>query len=349
MHVVHICATSLQVPPTGYGGTERLVFWLAREQQAMGLRVSVIAHPASRVVDLLPGVALLPCTRDSDPMTLVPPDADVLHLHRVPQDGRVPDRPYLVTEHGLRKPGAVYLPNTVFVSRAHARLHGSNVWVNNGVPVAEYRYAEDKQGYLLFMARMEWPRKNARTAIDLAIDANVPIHITGSRSPWRERRTWGRWVLSQGRARRLIHSHPYVDGEPKLNLLRDASALFHVVNWHEPFSLVAHEALASGTPIIASPNGALADFVVDGVNGALVRTYAEALEAVRRFAALQPAARRAYAQRCRESAATAMRCAADYVSLYQRVIAGERLDGATTPAPAGLGPVMIIRRPWRGI
>ena len=122
MHIVHVCSTSLPVPPLGYGGTERLVFWLAREQQKMGLRVTVIAHPDSRVAELLPGVSLLPCDRDRDALALVPADADVLHLHRVPYDGRTPDRPYLVTEHGLRKSGAVYLQNTVYVSRAHARM-----------------------------------------------------------------------------------------------------------------------------------------------------------------------------------------------------------------------------------
>lgn len=347
MHIVHVCATSLQIPPPGYGGTERLVFWLAREQQKMGLRVTVIAHPESRVAELLPGVTLLPCARDCDALARVPTDADVLHLHRVPDDGRTPDRPYLVTEHGLRKPGAVYLQNTVYVSRAHARLHGSGVWVNNGVPVDEYRYSEDKRGYMLFMARMEWPRKNARTALDLALDAGVPLHITGSRTPWRERRTWGRWMLRPRRARELIHPHPYVDGEPKLALLSTASALFHIVNWHEPFSLVAHEALASGTPIIASPNGALADFVVEEVNGTLVRSYAEALGAVRRFAAMGAAERGAYARRCRDTASTAARCATDYLELYQRVIAGQRLDSSAVAVEAGLGPVTVIRRPWR--
>lgn len=346
MHIVHVCATSLQVPPLGYGGTERLVFWLAREQQKMGLRVTVIAHPDSRVAELLPGVSLLPCDRDRDALALVPADADVLHLHRVPDDGRTPDRPYLVTEHGLRKSGAVYLQNTVYVSRAHARLHGSSVWVNNGVPVEEYRYAEDKRGYMLFMARMEWPRKNARTAIDLALDARVPLHITGSRPPWRDRRTWGRWILRPQLVRDLIHPHPYVDGESKLALLSEASALFHIVNWHEPFSLVAHEALASGTPIIASPNGALADFVVDGVNGMLVRSYTEALSAVRTFASMGAAARGSYARRCRDTASTASRCAADYVALYQRVIAGQPLDSSNPAVNAGLGAVTVIRRPW---
>lgn len=346
MHVVHVCATSLTVPPQGYGGTERLVFWLAREQQREGLRVSVIAHPDSEIARLLPDVALIPCDRHHDPLPLVPADADVLHLHRVPDDARAPDRPYLITEHGLRKPGSPYLPNTVFVSAAHARLHGSGVYVDNGVPVDEYRYAETKSDYFLFMARMEWPRKNARTALDLALDSDIPLAITGSTSPWRERKVWGRWMLNPTRARHLVRPQPYVDGAAKLELLANAFALFHVVNWHEPFSLVAHEALASGTPVLASPNGALADYIVDGSNGALVSNYAEALDALRRLAGLAPAARRAMAERCRASASTARSCAQAYVALYVRVVAGESLATRRDLAHSGLGPVTVVRRGW---
>ncbi len=348
MHVVHVCATSLPVPPTGYGGTERLVFWLAREQQRQGLRVSVIAHPDSRIADLLPGVRLLPCARGQDPYAQVPGDADVLHLHRYPADGRAPERPYLITEHGLRKPGAGYLPNTVFVSAAHARLHGSGVFVFNGVPVDEYRYAPDKQDYFLFMARMEWPRKNARTALNLAIDAALPLCITGDRTPWGERRVWGRWLLAGASARRLIRPCAYVDGTAKQDLLSGALALFHIVNWHEPFSLVAHEALASGTPVLASPNGALAESIRDGHNGALVNTYAEALAALQRLAGLAPMARRELAERCRASAATMQDCAAGYLLRYRQVVAGQVL-GPTPHGPhLGSGAPVVVNRPgWR--
>ncbi|MCX6041430.1 MAG: glycosyltransferase, partial [Caldilinea sp.] len=40
--------------------------------------------------------------------------------------------------------------------------------------------------------------------------------------------------------------------------------------WHETFCLVAHEALAAGTPVVASALGALLETVQDGVNGFLL-------------------------------------------------------------------------------
>ncbi|MGQ0529440.1 MAG: glycosyltransferase, partial [Panacagrimonas sp.] len=292
MHIVHICVSSLTVPPRGYGGTERLVFWLAREQQRMGLQVSVLAHPDSEIAALLPGVTLIPCDRHEDTRPRIPKNADVLHLHRMPEGGRQPEYPYVITEHGLRKPGAAFFANTVFVSAAHAQLHGSNSYIDNGVPVEDYPCVAVKSDYFLFMARMEWPRKNARTALDLCVDSDIPLAITGSRAPWRDRRTWGRWMLHPWQTQRLVRPYPYLDGAAKLDLLTNSFALFHIVNWHEPFSLIVHEALACGTPVLASPNGALVDFVIKDHNGAQIRSYAEALESLRAMSKLDLNARR---------------------------------------------------------
>jgi len=50
----------------------------------------------------------------------------------------------------------------------------------------------------------------------------------------------------------------------------DADAVAVPSLWHETFCLVAHEALAVGTPVLASAMGALPEAVQDGVNGLLL-------------------------------------------------------------------------------
>ena len=47
---------------------------------------------------------------------------------------------------------------------------------------------------------------------------------------------------------------------------RDADALVFPSEWEEPFGLVPVEAMACGTPVIASGTGGSAEFLVDGAN-----------------------------------------------------------------------------------
>ena len=39
-----------KVPPTGYGGTERDIYWLSRALAEMGHRVYLVARPGSRPI-----------------------------------------------------------------------------------------------------------------------------------------------------------------------------------------------------------------------------------------------------------------------------------------------------------
>jgi glycosyltransferase involved in cell wall biosynthesis len=52
--------------------------------------------------------------------------------------------------------------------------------------------------------------------------------------------------------------------------MKGADAVMVPSLWHETFCLVAHEALAAGTPVVASALGALLETVQDGVNGFLL-------------------------------------------------------------------------------
>src|SRR5882672_5026069 len=69
------------IPPEGYGGIERMVFWLTRELARRGLRVTLMANPRSRITEALPGVRLVPTDGWTDFRTLIPQDADLIHLH----------------------------------------------------------------------------------------------------------------------------------------------------------------------------------------------------------------------------------------------------------------------------
>jgi len=100
----------------------------------------------------------------------------------------------------------------------------------------------------------------------------------------------------------------------KDDFLGNALALLFPIDWPEPFGLVMIEAMACGTPVIASPSGAVPEimssdtgYIVEGVEDAVA-----AVEKTRNFDR----------RRCRlafEEKFTAMRMAKDYLALYDRV------------------------------
>jgi Glycosyl transferases group 1 len=88
------------------------------------------------------------------------------------------------------------------------------------------------------------------------------------------------------------------------------------------------EALACGTPVIAFPEGAAAEIVIDGENGMLVADEAEMARAAARVGSIDPV-------RCRASVAErydVSLTAAGYEDVYRRAIAADRLR-ATSRAP----------------
>ena len=61
-----------------------------------------------------------------------------------------------------------------------------------------------------------------------------------------------------------------IEQEEKADLLGRAKAVLFPIDWDEPFGLVMTEAMACGTPVIATPRGSVPEVVVDGVTGFIV-------------------------------------------------------------------------------
>ena len=331
MHIVH-CIPRV-IPPPAYGGIERLVFWLIREQVRRGLRVSVMTIDRSTVGDVLPGVCVIsfpelrepgriPDPEEWDYRDLIPADADVAHFHSIPPPGALPEIPFIVTEQNLRKVSRRFRgfsPNMVFVSRSHAENHGAHTYVYSGVPLEEYPLVATKDDYMLFMAALGWRVKNPKTAIHLAFDTGMPLKLAGGELRG-NRKLRGAWMLRAPFYPALLEVLGNVGGDAKLGALQRARLLYYLVGWEEPFALAPHEALACGTPVLATPHGALAEYIRDGQNGYLVRRYRDALEKLERLRGMSPDETAAMANRCRESAFRIEDCADGYMELYERVI-----------------------------
>jgi glycosyltransferase involved in cell wall biosynthesis len=116
----------------------------------------------------------------------------------------------------------------------------------------------------------------------------------------------------------------------KDEFLGNALALLFPIDWPEPFGLVMIEALACGTPVIARGRGSVPELIEDGITGFVFEENDDAVEAIARLPQLSR-------KRCRqrfEQRFTATRMARDYLKLYERLIRGEHMPGAT-PGRAG--------------
>ena len=122
-----------------------------------------------------------------------------------------------------------------------------------------------------------------------------------------------------------------VSGTEKDELLRRSRAVLFPIRWPEPGGTAVCEALAAGTPVIASPLGCLPSLVDDGVTGFLADDEAALAAALRRLDEIDPEVCAATA--ARRFAPTVM--ADGYESLYAEVL--RRSGGRPVPAPRGAG------------
>jgi glycosyltransferase involved in cell wall biosynthesis len=112
--------------------------------------------------------------------------------------------------------------------------------------------------------------------------------------------------------------------EQKVDLMRRARALILTSTAEETSSLVAMEAMACGTPVIAVRRGAFPEIVAHGETGFIVEDVDEMASAVAEISSIDPAACRRRVERTFSSE----RMARDYQALYHRLIADHRKRAA---------------------
>lgn len=306
----------VQLPPSGYGGVERVVWWLSQGLRDLGHEVWVAALEGS---ELPPGVKLFPVSPNQKSAEVLlgklPPGIEVVHFHAPPEAGVIEKLgcPSIVTIHGNGDAGEKFPKNSVFISKNHAERHHGQCFVYNGVDPSEFQYEPNKKEHLLFLAKTSWNVKNLSGAVKAILQSERKLKIAGGSRPWA--------------LRALAAVHPRlewlgaIDTERKRNALAEARALFFPVLWAEPFGLVVVEALLSGTPVIGSKRGSLPELVTPDV-GYLSNQPEDWVETLNssRFP-WDPAA-------CRDRALKYFhfhRMTEGYLSVYQRVIRGDVL------------------------
>ena len=314
MKIAHVIWTKF--PVQGYGGTERLCYWLAKAQAEMGHQVTVLCLEGSEL-PFASTVAIPSHIEDLDPF--LPSGTDIVQTYGTP-NYKI-SVPYLVNIGGNGKPGEIYPANTVFVSKDHAQRHAWTEYVHNGIDLSEYPLKKRKGSFLLFLAKASWKVKNLKGAIRIAQKAEIPLHVAGGRAA-----CWHRGVISHG----------LVDGQKKIDLLQNALGLLFPIIWNEPFGLAVVEALACGNPVVATPRGALPE-IVDNTCGVLGDSFDALVEGCRKMAQFSPEA-------CRHRAEhfSHLNMAEKYLYYYKKILSDGCIREGQPITPMSAAPEQKI-------
>ncbi len=344
MHILLVNDTRL--PVKAYGGPERITWWLGKALVKMGHEVTFLAKKNStcdfanvkEIDETIPYAAQIPA------------GCDLVHFH-IPCSEAL-SKPCIFTFHHNAEMPQSFHPNTVFLSKDHARRHGGSVFVYNGLDFDDYGDPplDNKRMYLHFLGKADWKVKNVKGAIEIAGQAGERLHVIGGTRV--NFRSGLRITLSPH-----VRFHGMVGGEGKNVLLNGSKGLLYPTLWHEPFGLALIESLWFGCPVFGTPYGALPE-ILGGIDrqerpigkgtvdalfsefGCLSNKKSEIIEGIKDAGSYQR-------QRCHDyvrSHFSAERMAADYVALYEKVLNGHHLHAQVPECTeAQQGKLLVMR------
>ena len=348
LSILYLSYPLLAISDESAGGAEQMLLTLEAEMSRAGHRTVVAAcdgsHVSGRLLATGAPVSVTDrfrqrerehCERVLDHLNEHPDEFDLVHDESgsfFRHAGWCPV-PVLATLHlprifyrdeWLRCPSRNLALNCVSQSQARtfAGLPNFAGVVQNGIATERFSVCDHKRDYLLWIGRI-CEEKAPHLAIAAAKHAGVHLFIAGQVYPFSYHQQYFERAIcpSLGRGVSFVDSPLFDD---KVALLRNARALLLTSTAEETSSLVAMEAMACGTPVIAMRRGAFPEIVVHGETGFIVDDVDQMASAVAEVSRIQPASCR----RRVEQMFSAGRMGRDYEALYRRVLSTNRVRTA---------------------
>ena len=193
------------------------------------------------------------------------------------------------------------------------------VVIENGIPLPHYQQQNQRDDFALVLGRI-CPEKNAHEALEAGTRSGLRVLLGGEVFSYPEhQRYFEQRIAPLLRSEHSAIEHQFIgplSPQRKLELLQQAKCLLHPTLAPETSSLVAMEALAAGTPVIAYRSGALPEIIEDGVTGFLVNSTEEMAAAIGKVHTISTKA-------CREAAErrfSKTRMVQQYFELYEELL-----------------------------
>jgi glycosyltransferase involved in cell wall biosynthesis len=341
--IAMLAPISWRVPPRHYGPWEQFTSLLTEGLVALGVDVTLFATADSITRARLVGTAP---TGYSENPELDPKVEEALHISALFERAeefdlihnsfdflplvfsRLVATPVVTTIHGFSSEKIIpvfekYDSDSYYVAISDSdRSERLNyiATIHHGIDMSKFEVGPGAGDYLLFFGRIH-PDKGTAEAIEVANAAGLPLTIAGI---IQDRDYFERRVEPGLDGDRIRYIGP-VGSQDRSDLLGNARALLHLINFDEPFGFSVVEAMACGTPVIALKRGSMAEIVEHGRNGFLVGSSSEAVQAVHDLGAID----RSLVRTTVQDRFSAERMVDEYLAVYHQILNLRRGDRAS--------------------
>ena len=335
MRVALLSPVAWRTPPVHYGPWERIVSLLTENLILEGIDVTLFATKNSVTKAKLHAVASAGYEEDHG---LIPKIWECLHISEVFEHAeefdlihnnfdflpltysKLVSTPVLTTIHGFSSPKILpvykkYNDSTYYVSISNADRSSELTYeetVYHGIDIQSFTFKEKPTGdYLLFFGRIH-NDKGAKEAIEIAKLAGKKLIIAGI---IQDKDYYDKYVVPHLSSPDIQYIGA-VGPEKRNEVLGNAIALLHPINFAEPFGLSIVESMACGTPVIAFNKGSMPELISDEKDGFLVKNLDEAVNAVKRIYQIDR-------KTCRETVEkrfTDKIMTKNYISVYEKIL-----------------------------
>ena len=333
MKIAILSPIAWRTPPRHYGPWERVVSLLTEGLVKEGVDVTLFATGDSLTSAKLRSVCQLPYEEDKEL------DAKVwesMHISEIMEHAHEFDlihnnfdflpltysglikTPMVTTIHGFSSPKILpvfkkYNNKTHYVSISDADRSRELDYIRtvyHGIDLENFTLHTEPGNYLLYFGRIHRD-KGTWEAIQVAKMAKMKLVIAG---------------IIQDRDYYEQYVEPFLSEEityigsvgPKERnqVLGNAFALIHPINFNEPFGLSIVEAMACGTPVLAFNKGSMPEIIQDGINGFLVSGIEEMAQKIKAVKNISREVCRATV----ESKFTREKMVKEYMEVYKEIL-----------------------------